>query len=102
MRRAAVAALLALLLLPAAATAKVPRDFFGVMANGPLDAPGFPLDAESAAMRAAGVGTERMEIAWDLVEPQKGQYDFTLPDRKILAAAKAGLDVLALIVRTPS
>jgi Beta-galactosidase len=102
MRRAAVAALLAVLLVPAAAPAAVPRDFFGVTANGPLDAPGFPLDAESTAMRAAGVGTERTEIAWDLVEPQKGQYDFTLPDRKILAAARAGIDVLALVVRTPA
>ena len=102
MARAAVAALIAVLLLAATAAAKVPRDFFGVMANGPLDAPGFPLDAESAAMRSAGVGTERMEIAWDSVEPQPGQYDFTLPDRKILAAARAGIDVLGLIVRTPS
>jgi hypothetical protein len=102
MRRAAVAALIALLLLPASAAAALPRDFFGVMANGPLDAPGFPLDAESAAMRSAGVGSERVEIAWDLVEPQKGQYDFALPDRKVLAAARAKIDVLGLIVRTPS
>jgi Beta-galactosidase len=102
MRWAAVVALLVVALLPATATAGVPRDFFGVMANGPLDAPGFALDAESGAMRSAGVGTERMEIAWDLVEPQKGQYDFTLPDRKVLAAARAGLDVLGLIVRTPA
>jgi hypothetical protein len=102
MRRAAVTALVAFLLAPAAAAAKVPRDFFGVMANGPLDAPGFALDAESSAMRADGVGTERLEIAWDLVEPQRGQYDFSLPDRKILAAAKAGIDVLGLIVRTPA
>jgi polysaccharide biosynthesis protein PslG len=101
MRRAVLLALVAALCLPAAAHAGVPRDFFGVMANGPLDAPGFALDAESAAMRRDGVGTERMEIAWDLVEPQKGQYDFTLPDRKILAAARAGIDVLGLIVRCP-
>jgi hypothetical protein len=102
MRRAAVAALLVVALLPATAAAGVPRDFFGVMANGPLDAPSFPLDVESSAMRSAGVGTERMEIAWDLVEPQRGRYDFALPDRKILAAAKAGIDVLAIVVRTPS
>ena len=42
MRRAAVAALLVVLLAPTAAAAKVPRDFFGVMANGPLDASSFP------------------------------------------------------------
>ena len=101
MRRALLAAVIAALCLPAGAAARVPRDFFGVMANGPLDAPGFALDAESAAMRSAGVQTERMEISWDLVEPQKGQYDYALTDRKVLAAARAGLDVLALIVRSP-
>jgi hypothetical protein len=101
MRRAVLLALIAALCLPAAAQAGVPRDFFGVMANGPLDQPTFPLDAESATMRRDGVGTERMEIAWDLVEPQPGQFDFTLPDRKILAAAKASIDVLGLILRTP-
>jgi hypothetical protein len=102
MRCALLAAVIAALCLPAGAAARVPRDFFGVMANGPLDAPGFALDAESAAMHSAGVQTERMEISWDLVEPQKGQYDYTLPDRKVLAAARAGIDVLALIVRSPA
>jgi hypothetical protein len=102
MRRALLAAVLAALCLPAGAAAGVPRDFFGVMANGPLDAPGFALDAESAAMRSAGVQSERIEIAWDLVEPQKGQYDYALTDRKVLAAARAGIDVLALIVRSPA
>ena len=63
MRRAAATALLVAALLPATAAARVPRDFFGVMANRPLDAPSFPLDAESTAMRSAGVGTEQMEIA---------------------------------------
>ena len=102
MRHALLAAVIAALCLPAGAAAAVPRDFFGVMANGPLDAPSFALDAESAAMRSAGVQTERMEIAWDLVEAQKGQYDFALTDRKVLAAARAGIDVLALIVRSPA
>jgi hypothetical protein len=101
MRRIALVTLLAAVCLPTGAQAGVPRDFFGVTANGPLDQPSFPLDAESAAMRADGVGSERMEVAWDLVEPQEGQYDFALTDRKVLAAARAGIDVLALIVRCP-
>jgi hypothetical protein len=102
MRRALLAVLLAALCLPAGAQAGVPRDFFGVMANGPLDQPAFPLDAESAAMRRDGIGSERMEMAWDLTEPQKGQYDFALTDRKVLAAARAEIDVLGLIVRSPA
>ena len=102
MRRALLAAVLAALCLPAGAAARVPPDFFGVMANGPLDAPAFALDAESAAMHSAGVESERMEFAWDLIEPQRGQYDFALTDRKVLAAARAKIDVLALIVRSPA
>src|SRR5215475_8586219 len=102
MRRALLAVVLAAVCLPSAAQAGVPRDFFGVMANGPLDAPTFPLDAESAAMRRDGIGTERIEVAWDLTEPQKGQFDYALTDRKVLAAARAGIDVLALIVRSPA
>jgi hypothetical protein len=53
-------------------------------------------------MHRAGVRTERMEFAWDLVEPASGQYDFSLTDRKALAAARAGIDVLGLIVRSPA
>ena len=52
-------------------------------------------------MHSAGVQTERMEISWDLVEPQKGQFDYALTDRKVLAARAGGIDVLALIVRSP-
>jgi hypothetical protein len=102
MRRALICVLLLALALPAAAGAAVPKDFFGVMANGPLDDPSFDLAAESAQMRADGVETERMEISWDLAEPQQGQYSLAPYDRKILAAARAGIDVLALVVRSPS
>ena len=102
MRHALLAALLVALCLPAGAAARVPRDVFGGMANGPLDEPSFALDAESSAMRSAGVQSERIEIAWDLVAAQKGQYDFALTDRKVLAAARARIDVLALIVRSPA
>src|SRR5262245_11492691 len=102
MRRALLAMVLAVLCLPSAAQAGVPRDFFGVMGNGPIDAPTFPLDAESTAMRRDGIGTERIEVAWDLTEPQKGQFEYSLTDRKVLAAARAGIDVLALIVRSPA
>ena len=102
MRRALLAAAVACLLAPASASARVPRDFFGVMVNGLMDSPAAPLDAQSADMRRDGVTTERIDISWDLVEPSPGQFDFSLSDRKVLAAARAGLDVLALIQRTPS
>jgi hypothetical protein len=93
----------ALLLAPAAAPAHAaaPKGFFGVMVNGPLDTPSVDLDAQAADMRAAGVGSWRVEFAWDLIEPSPGQYDWATTDRKVLAAARAGIDVLGLAVRAP-
>jgi hypothetical protein len=87
---------------PAGAATRAPAGFFGVMVNGVLDAPDLDLGQESARMRADGVESERFEIAWDLVEPQRGTYDFAATDRKVAAAAGPGIDVLALVVRTPA
>jgi hypothetical protein len=71
------------------------------MVNGVLDAPSVDLDAESATLHRRGVGSERFEIAPDLVEPRPGMYDFAATDRKVAAAARSGSDVLGLVVRTP-
>jgi hypothetical protein len=90
---------------PAAAkatSARAPKGFFGVMVNGVLDEPTVDLGAESTRMARDGVQSERFEIAWDLVEPQRGQYDFAAIDRKVAAAAANGIDMLALVNRSPS
>lgn len=96
----------ALLLVPAAAPssagAAVPKDFFGVMVNGPLDSTAVDLDRQAADMRAAGVRTWRVEMAWDLIEPTPGSFDWTGTDRKVLAAARQGIDVLGLALRAPA
>jgi hypothetical protein len=107
MRRVApLAALLAaslVLAAPGAVAARTtPAGFFGVMVNGVLDAPSVDLNAESAAMRRSGVESERFEIAWDLVEPRQGDFDFGATDRKVAAAARNGIDVMALVVRSPN
>ncbi|WP_445150042.1 hypothetical protein [Baekduia sp. Peel2402] len=95
----------ALLLVPAAAPsadAAVPKDFFGVMVNGPLDSPAVNLDQQAADMKAAGVETWRVEMAWDQVEPSPGQFAWANTDRKVLAAARQGIDVLGLVLRAPA
>jgi hypothetical protein len=107
MRRVApLAALLAAALVlaaPGAAAARsTPAGFFGVMVNGVLDAPAVNLGAESATMRRTGVESERFEIAWDLVEPTQGHFDFAATDRKVAAAARNGIEVLGLVVRSPN
>ena len=69
---AAVVAASLVLAAPGAAAARTPAGFFGVMVNGVLDAPSVNLAAEGATMHRDGVGSERFEIAWDLVEPRPG------------------------------
>jgi Beta-galactosidase len=93
----------ALLLVPAVApsSAAVPKGFFGVMVNGPLDDPAVDLDAQAAAMKASGVQSWRVEFSWDLVEPTPGAFDWAATDRKVLAAARQGIDVLGLALRAP-
>jgi hypothetical protein len=94
----------ALLFVPAAAPsadAAVPKDFFGVMVNGPLDDTSVDLDAQARSMKAAGVETWRVEMAWDLIEPSRGQFLWSATDRKVLAAARQGIDVLGLALRAP-
>jgi hypothetical protein len=94
----------ALLLAPAVASsaqAKTPKGFFGVMVNGPLDDPAVDLDAQAATMKADGVQSWRVEMAWDQIEPAQGQFAFGPTDRKVLAAARQGIDVLGLALRAP-
>ncbi|QEC49595.1 endo-1,4-beta-xylanase [Baekduia soli] len=90
-------------LTPARADAKgPPRAFFGVMVNGPLDADTVDLDARAADMTAAGVGSWRVEMAWDAIEPAPGQFAWGATDRKVLTAARHGIDVLGLALRAPA
>ncbi len=94
----------ALLFAPAvapAADAAVPKGFFGVMVNGPLDDAGVDLDAQAVRMKASGVQSWRVEMSWDLIEPAPGQFAWAATDRKVLAAARQGIDVLGLALRAP-
>ncbi len=120
MRLAAILASAALALLAAApaGASKVPRSFFGVMANGPFfsasDLPG-----ETRVMRESGVGTIRLPIEWsdlqpyervgDVPEAERPRFtvvdgvptDFGPTDQRVLAAAAQGIDVLALVNKAP-
>ncbi len=84
------------------AEAAVPKGFFGVMVNGPLDDPAVDLEAQAAQMKASGVRSWRVELSWDLIEPAPGQFAWAATDRKVLAAARQGIDVLGLALRAPA
>jgi hypothetical protein len=62
-------ALLLVLAMPAVATARVPFGFVGVMADGPIAAPGFDPAAEMRTMVASGVETVRVVFHWTDSQP---------------------------------
>jgi hypothetical protein len=98
----AAALLFAPAVVPDADAAAPPPGFFGVMVNGPLDDPAVDLDAQAQHMRADGVRSWRVEFSWDQIEGTPGAYDWTAGDRKVLAAARQGIDVLGLALRAPA
>ena len=91
----------ALTAFAAPAHAATPRSFFGVMADGPLLAPGVDLGREARLMRSTGVASIRVAFYWRDLEPQPGEFAWAETDRIVAAAAAAGIDVLPVVVRSP-
>jgi polysaccharide biosynthesis protein PslG len=97
-------AVLLCLLLPAAASAaprKVPQGWLGVVADGPMTAPGFP---QPEWDRLAGSGAESVRAAfyWRDIQPNgPADADFSRTDPVVLAAAQRGLSVLPVLQGTP-
>ena len=95
-------ALAAALAGAAPAGAAVPREWFGVMAVGPLlHDSRVDLNAEMEEMRRTGVGSIRVAVYWSDIERRKGQFDWSDSDRVVGAAATVGIRVLPTVVRTP-
>jgi hypothetical protein len=98
--------LLAFLLVTAPASAaerKVPQGWLGVIADGPLTAPGNDLDSEWDAMTASGVESVRTAFYWPDVQPsESAPPDLARWDAVVLAAARRRLPVLPIVTGTPS
>jgi hypothetical protein len=97
---AALAGLLALLVFTACGTAKpkppLPRGFFGVAPQTPLT------DEDVRYMRAGGIESMRMPIAWSAVQPtRRGGYDWSSIDPTVEVAARGGLEILPFLAGTP-
>jgi hypothetical protein len=105
---------------PAGATA-LPRGFFGVMANGPLDSLGSRLGPEIGVMGASGVSSIRVPFQWAEIQPyasftdvpaaQRGRFvdggdgipsDFGATDNLVVEAARRRISTLALVLRAPN
>lgn len=98
MRRPAIALaalLVALALAPAGASA-LPRGFFGIVPQTAIGS------RDLARMRAGGIGTIRVMVAWSGVQPSpRGGYDWAALDETVALAAEDHLEVLPFLVSTP-
>src|SRR5918992_1503481 len=105
MRRSVVLALLALGLLAAPAAAaerNVPRGWLGVVADGPLTAPGAAMDGEWDLMAANGVESVRTAFYWPSAQREESAPpDLARFDSVVLAAARRNLTVLPIVTGTP-
>ena len=102
MRRALLAILLVALVLPSGAGAALPRDFFGVMANGPLDAPGFDLDAQARARRPTAWAASGWRSPGTRSSPGGAPTTSRSSTARCWRRPRARIGVLGLIVRAPS
>ncbi|HET8814578.1 MAG TPA: beta-galactosidase [Solirubrobacterales bacterium] len=81
----------------AAPKPKPPRGFFGVAPQTTLT------DEDVRYMRAGGLETLRMPIAWSAVQPKpNGPYDWSTIDPVVETATRGGLEVLPFLAGTPS
>ncbi|MBS1846084.1 MAG: hypothetical protein JST53_16840 [Actinobacteria bacterium] len=92
-----VLSLLALSLLPAAASAALPGDFWGVVAN---QAP----EAEQArTLKEGGVESLRVPINWAAIQSSPGaEPDWSSVDPFVRSAAESGISVLPFFVGPPA
>jgi hypothetical protein len=78
-----------------------PQPLLGVT-SGALLNPGAPLETEVVAMKSAGVTTLRVPFYWWTAQPKKGAPSFEATDPIVGATAKAGIELLPIVVGAPS
>jgi polysaccharide biosynthesis protein PslG len=117
---ALAAVLAALSAVPAAASARVPRGFVGVVADGALTRAGLDSGSEMGVMDASGVETIRVPFHWREAQPhrtlaeiapaQRPSYrlengvptTYAVFDRLVGDAARHGLSVLPIVTLSPA
>jgi hypothetical protein len=79
-----------------AASARVPRSFYGTVAATPLT------QSDFNRMDGAGVGTLRLEFNWPAIQPKhRGPLNWGGIDKAVAAAAWRGISVLPVLIGTP-
>ena len=103
------------------ASGPVPRDFVGMMADGPIFSPDVNLDAQFGQMSTTGVGRVRVEFNWGAAQPYRSMADvpadrrtgfvrgpggvptdFEGTDWIVALAAEHNLSLLPVILNSPS
>jgi hypothetical protein len=102
MLRAVVLAVAVFLVCAAPAAAGVPRNWIGVVADGPMTDPAADRAAEWTLLADSGAGSVRASFFWPLGQPtSSGTVDYTRYDAVVLAAARTGLGVMPVVQGTP-
>ncbi len=87
---------------PAQARRQVPHGWLGVVADGPLTAPGFASGPEWDRLAGSGAEAVRAAVYWRTIEPDApAEARFAETDAVVLAAAARGLGVLPIVQGTP-
>jgi hypothetical protein len=88
-------ALVALLIPAAAASAKVPKSFFGISAVNPTD-------HDHKKMAKAGFGVSRFELSWRVIQKtRKGDFAWGYVDTRVRQAAENGMSSAMVVYGTP-
>ena len=73
-----------------------PRSFFGIVPQASLS------EEDASYMRAARIGSVRLPIGWESVQPTKrGGYNWEGTDREVSTIANQGLEVLPFLSGVP-
>jgi hypothetical protein len=107
MRRASIAIALAAIALAvwvvanespstAGAAQAAPASFFGIVPQAVID------EEDARYMRAGGIGSIRLPIGWESIQPTKrGPYNWEGTDREVATAVNQGLTVLPFLAGVP-
>ena len=99
--------LLALCVIAAPASAfaaerRVPREWLGVVADGPLTAPNQSVDGEWDLLAGSGAESVRTAFYWPSAQRRAGRRpDLRAFDAVVLAAARRNVSVLPIVTGTP-
>jgi hypothetical protein len=91
----------AALIPTASASAAVPPDFVGIVAEDVLGGDGGYRDSNLAQQSSIGVGLIRQTFDWSRIETSPGHYEFGFYDGYVAATASHGIRLLPILFNPP-